>query len=315
MKRILLTLFVVGLLLSWVCPTYAHRGDRSYPFFELTDQDLAAIDVHDGSIAEWFDLLGDPTLTALDLHASNFYDPADFDFRIWLAWHDATNRIYVAMEQADDIYFNEYDQTNKSQTHFGSYAYLYDSSIILHLDADHSGGSAGANTFGGIDAEGALDFAGQSQSFTGIGSADGGPHVSNFFLQSGPRKFGDWYTLPPYAEGGGVHFGENPTISVTEFYVTPFDWMIWDNEQESTVSDLYPGKVIGISITVTDWDASSDNDSGNWFTIPGVASSFSLRTDNFADGVLLSPGGTLPEEEDTAVENDSWARIKAGFRR
>jgi hypothetical protein len=45
MKPILLTAFVVGLLLCLVSDLHAHRGDRSYPFFELTDQDLQTIDV------------------------------------------------------------------------------------------------------------------------------------------------------------------------------------------------------------------------------------------------------------------------------
>ena len=68
----------------------AHVGDRVYPVHELTDEMLAEIQLHDGSVEEWYELIGEPTLTLLDfseiLGAS--LDPSDMDFRIWLAWHD-----------------------------------------------------------------------------------------------------------------------------------------------------------------------------------------------------------------------------------
>ena len=40
MKRILLTSFVVGLLLCLVSHTRAHQGDRLYPIFELTMEEI-----------------------------------------------------------------------------------------------------------------------------------------------------------------------------------------------------------------------------------------------------------------------------------
>ena len=98
---------ITGLVVGLLGGAEAQESERLYPFVELTDADLAQIDVTDGSIDEWIDLLGEPTLTALDFQTRPDwppYDPADMDYRVWLAWHGATNRIYVAAERSDDIY-------------------------------------------------------------------------------------------------------------------------------------------------------------------------------------------------------------------
>ena len=57
---------LTGLVMGLLCVAEAQESERLYPFVELTDADLAQIDVTDGSIDEWVDLLGEPTLTALD---------------------------------------------------------------------------------------------------------------------------------------------------------------------------------------------------------------------------------------------------------
>ena len=75
----------------------AHSGDRVYPIYELTDEMLAKIDLRDGSVQEWADLLGEPSMTLLDfayVYIDRSLDPSDLDFRIWLAWHDDTDRIF-----------------------------------------------------------------------------------------------------------------------------------------------------------------------------------------------------------------------------
>ena len=79
----------------------AQEPDRIFPILQLTDRDVAEIDVTDGSVDDWEYIAGEPTLTPLDFAITTFgsYDPADMDFRIWLAWHDATDRIFFAMER------------------------------------------------------------------------------------------------------------------------------------------------------------------------------------------------------------------------
>ena len=99
---------IISLVMGLLHGAEAQESERLYPFVELTDANLAQIDVTDGSIDEWVDLLGEPTLTALDFqtHPDKApYDPADMDYRVWLAWHGATHRLYVAVERSDDIYY------------------------------------------------------------------------------------------------------------------------------------------------------------------------------------------------------------------
>ena len=76
--------------------------DRIYPIVQLTDRDVAEIDVTDGSVEDWENIVGEPTLTPLDFAETygGSYDPSDMDFRIWLGWHDATDRIFFAMERS-----------------------------------------------------------------------------------------------------------------------------------------------------------------------------------------------------------------------
>lgn len=75
---------------------------------ELSTVDLARRDLHNGSIADWLDVLGEPTLTSGDFrYLSHAPDPGDFDFRIWLAWHASPPRIYCAMERVDDVFIND----------------------------------------------------------------------------------------------------------------------------------------------------------------------------------------------------------------
>ena len=109
----------------------AQPPDRVYPIMQLTDRDLAEIDVTDGSVEDWENIVGEPTLTPLDF-AEPFggsYDPSDMDFRIWLGWHDATDRIFFAMERVDDVYVNEHDRDDENL----SIMSFHDSSVSLPL--------------------------------------------------------------------------------------------------------------------------------------------------------------------------------------
>ena len=314
MRRILLSIFVVGQLLGLVSSTNAHVGDRVYPIFELTDADLEAIDLQDGSIGDWLDIVGEPTLSAIEFFAHTAlepYDPADMDFRLWLAWHDATNRIYAAMEQADDIYINTYDRSSGNLNMFAQ-----DSGITLSIDGDHSGGVYGGPC---CDDTQAFEFARQVQPYRAIGETIGeDPHVVITRLQdlNPGYEYGTWYTQPPYADGGGRRFGENPVISVTEFYMTPFDDFIWNSPEESLVSELSPGRTIGFKVLIADRDSKDEFSVSTYFTLPDTEAQplgQGTSADFLLDGLLLGPGGAIPEVEDTAVESITWGRIKASF--
>ena len=304
MRRLAIAIGVVGLLLGLVGPAPAHIGSQVYPIYELTDADLGMIDLQDGLIDEWLDIVGEPTVTALhfaELPDSSPYNPADVDFRLWLAWHEGTNRIYGAMQQADDIYLL-WDKERQGLF----WLVFHDAGINFYIDGDHSAGEFGANP-NCCDTEGEflLSHNQTAQGYVIVGGLyAAGPrvHLYNMNFDYGE----DWFVLPPYAEGGGGSAGENPFISVTEFYVTPFDRFIWDSPEESQVSDLSAGKVIGFAVNINDPDA--DDDLGVYYLGERGHPSHARY---FVDGVLLGPGGEIPDE--SAVESITWARIKAQF--
>ena len=93
----------------------AQFQDRVYPFTELTDEMRDLIDLKDGSVDDWLAVLGEPTLTPLDFTTDprfSGYEPSSYDFRIWLAWHDATEHLFVAAEFVDDVHVSTYDRYN-----------------------------------------------------------------------------------------------------------------------------------------------------------------------------------------------------------
>ena len=310
-KRFLqLTSLVMGLL----CVAEAQESERLYPFVELTDADLAQINVTDGSIDEWKDLLGEPTLTPLDFQTRPDkapYDPADMDYRVWLAWHGATHRLYVAIERSDDIYINNYEGGDAKPICAAMMG--HDSSVGFSVDGDASGGkyTFSRNEIKDRDEHRLLENQ-HAQIYNALGDiSGGGSHVCLGFQ----TLYGDedWFQLPPYAEGGGASFGAQPTLSVTEFYVTPFDRLIWNSPEESVVSALSPGTLIGFMLSIPDIEAEGELARGyHSIRAQDQWSGSNFNADSFARGLLVGPGGELP---DSAVESLTWGRIKATFVR
>ncbi len=302
---------IIGLVLGLLHGAEAQESERLYPFIELTDADLAQIDVTDGSVNEWVDLLGEPTLTALDFQTRPDlapYDPADMDYRVWLAWHGATQRLYVAVERSDDIYINNYEGGDARPTCTAMLG--HDSEVRFRVDGDASGGKYlfSTNEIRDRDEHRLLENQ-HAQSYIVLGDiVGGGPHVCLGFYGDE-----DWFQLPPYAEGGGASFGAHPTLSVTEFYVTPFDRLIWNSPAESVVSTLSPGTLIGFILSIGDIDEEGELPEG-WHSIRAQDqwSGSPSNADSFARGLLVGPGGELP---DSAVESVTWGRIKATFVR
>ncbi len=311
MKTVKRFLPIIGLVVGLLHGAEAQESERLYPFVELTDADLDQIDVTDGSVNEWVNLLGEPTLTPLDFQTGLAgYDPADMDHRVWLAWHGATNRIYVAVERADDIYINnyEYDGTIRSCDLMDR----HDSYVMFNVDGDASGGKYFFFSDEIDDPDEYRLLTNQhAQGYFVLGETFGGPHVC-LWAQSGYNDE-DWFQRPPYAEGGGASFGAHPTLSVTEFYVTPFDRFIWNSPAESVVSTLSRGTLIGFILAIPDIDEEGAWRAETAHSIMAQDRRSSIwNADTFARGLLVGPGGEVP---DSAVESVTWSRIKATFVR
>ena len=304
-----------GLLIWLAVSGGAHNGDYMYPIAELTDEMLAEIRLDDGQIEEWIELLGEPTMTLRDFadgYSNSSHDPSDLDFQVWLAWHDDPARFYVAYVASDDQYKNthDYDEFSFDLNHI----IVSHDSFTLTIDGDHSGGPG---ITGSSSEETLRKSYGQTQSYHAIARTASGPTFNGEYYGSKAKGF-SWKVFPPYGEGGGGVFGEAPTISVIEFYVTPFDhWGEWDSVEESVVSDLAAGQVIGFAIAVHDWDDDKEY-AVRWTPRAMLPSSdplfdiWQIRADLFLDGLLLS---AYPEKsgEETAVESVSWGRIKASL--
>ena len=272
---------------------HGHFGDRIIPILEITDDMLAQIEL-DGLIDEWPEVYGEPTLTPLDFtFFYPQYDPADLDFRIWLGWHDATDRIYVGAVFFDDSYWTDYKEEEGQ-------GWTDEDSMRLILDGDHSGGG---QIFDGPGMQ-HLDTYSLTQPYDAIARIPVGPNVgiwgASIVIDLREPVY-DWMVKPPYSESRGGVYGENPTVSVIEFYVTPFDYLSWDDPPESTVSDLQAGRVIGLDVVAFDVDQGKR---GGGMRLAGGAAG--RWAEGFADGVLVGAS-------DSAVREDSWGLIKASF--
>lgn len=296
MKRALLTM---ALALGLASGASAHIGSKIYLIFELADSDRASIDIKDGSIADWEDVVGDPSLLATDFYADPTvgegaqYDPADMDYRIWLAWNQNANVLYLAQERTDNVYINTYPGGNLGDL------WSYDS-IEFMVDGDHTGGDyTGSADPNWTADEQKLNNNRTAQQFVAIATAPDNRTVG--YLGAGA----DWVNALPYADGGGAAIGEGPTTTIMEFYVTPFDDLIWNSPADSKTSKLINGNIIGFQISVPDFDTAPQAYRA-FHTLTGQAATWRYA-ERFADGRLVGHPGA------TAVESESWGRVKASF--
>ena len=309
--RTIRSLLLFALLPSSI--THAHVGDEIYPFYELLDEDLHRIDLTDGSVEDWYDFLGEPSLTASDFYypyAS--YDPSNCDFRFWLAWHRRSGTLWVAMERFDDIYHNNSAGEILEPglpTIFRPMMLFWDSYFGFMVDGDHSGGRYlfGRNSCQGCTVEEIkLLNNRQAQHYLAIAETTDGQHV-------GYDGAGDWVVRQPYAAAGGGVLGATPATSVTELTVTPVDDLLYDDEAASVASQLYPGKVIGFTISTKDNDATDGMGAPDYQWLSDRVSTLSLAN-LLVDGLLVGAGEDPARYDDvSAVEPSSWARIKAAL--
>ena len=123
MRRSLMLLIAIGLVCGLTGGANAHIGEKIFLLFEATADDLADIDLRDGSVEDWEDVFGEPSWVPTDLFADPTvgdgaqYDPADLDYRIWAGWNSDTNTIWYAMDRIDNVYFGrEYDGSSPGIT-------------------------------------------------------------------------------------------------------------------------------------------------------------------------------------------------------
>ena len=293
----------------------AEFPDRVFPFVELTDEDVARIDLKDVSVEDWLEIVGEPSLRALNLPTHperGSYDPSSFDFRVWLAWHEGSDRFYLAAEIADDVHIGQFNPEAES----GSALDCVDPSMHFLIDGDQSGGIV-------MDPKEMskeiprYNFQVQSYYMCADVFTDG---VN--IRMSATSWVAPWVHLPPFADGGGGSFSEHPTISVIEFYVTAFDRLIYEaGPDESEVSGLFSGKRIKFALSLGDLDISPDgnldvsslNENGIAHNLWGANARYGDDTINWGDAEYWAHGILVGHDEDTAVRDATWGRIKASL--
>ena len=314
-----ISILALSVTLAALAPAAAHNGDRVFPISYLSEETLALLDQDDGVVEDWLDAVGEPTLTPLDFNlfagirrtTVDRHDPGSLDFRIWMGW-SPDGRIHVAGQFADDVYVNEYDPLQEPL----SMHEVHDS-VILQVDGDHTGGKF---DWGHTDElEDAIQTNRQAQFYGNIAIAPSGGltiglHGTTAAAYGFPDEIEqpvDWMVQPPFARGGGGVFSENPTIWVTEFYVTCFDLLDHLNPENSVVSGLAAGKTIGFDLSVSDYDVEPAGRLAYYELINREdISKVATGADFFVDGLLLGPDDDF---NDSAVQSTSWARIKASW--
>ena len=288
----------------------AHDGDLLVPIRFLSEEALAHLNLDDGSVEDWEDALGEPTLTSLDfdLDSQAYIDyqagPSNFDFRIWLGW-TKDGRIYCAGQFADDVYVTISDHFD----FFIHFMYRGDSLALL-VDGDHSGNQF---IFSEEPLEGPIKSNLQAQRYEAVSRVPDGPLVA---LPEDNIDGAWWMVEPPFARGGGSVFGENPTFWSIEFFVTCFNRLNHLDPEASAVSRLSEGKVIGLDVWVSDHDEVLDDGNprppSGWYFLNRPDSGYPDSNDasEFVDGLLLGPDGA---SGDSAVEPTAWGRIKASL--
>ncbi|MCC7262049.1 MAG: hypothetical protein IT369_05925 [Candidatus Latescibacteria bacterium] len=268
--------------------------------------ELSTIDLQDGSVAEWKAILGPPTLQAADFSNSptipwdGSYDAADLTWSMWLGWSSSTGRLYVAIEKVDNEYMNEFALGNPFQ-------FPGNDIIEFMVDGDHSGGEYGfAPDCCDTQEAWRRVHDSQAQHYLAIADAPDQQHLG--YVGYGGASFAPSpATSWPYADAGGTSLGKGPTSSVIEFFVTPFDSLVWEAPERGKVSMLSPGKIIGFEVSLPDWDsAGSTTELMNYYTLSQQASTWRYA-ERFVDGRLLGPSRS------TAITATSWGRIKASF--
>ena len=326
MTRLLIALAALALLNADIAQ--AHIGEEIYLIYEIPDGDLP--DVTDGDLSDWDGLIPNPLTEADFVLGDNVFiapeiDPTDLAYTVYLGWNESRQHLYLAVDRVDDVYVNEYGGGDPGNM------WRHDS-VEFMIDGDHSGGEY-------------LDRS-HAQQYFGIADTPDGQYIGQGLTDS------DWDINPPYADGGGSVLGGTPHRSVVEMYVTAFDVRDDSGPAASTPSLLTADKIIGLQISMPDFDTYPTNYQ-SFATLSGKAATWRFA-ERFVDARLVSsiktpPGHAVrvvrdgdysgvraltPDAADkgldtaedarankgkgrgkvAAIQTDSWARIKAAFR-
>ena len=301
MKKIIIIAAVLGLVLTSFTPSSAHqRTDRNWAAVQVPiDVDGIRDVVMDGDLGDWDNVPSIFWVTQDDLievvtGTQGDPDPGNLAERIIVGWNPETNLVYVMEERFDDLWYGTLEGTNDK--------------LELVLDANHSGGQ-----FQGVES---LDL--DPERWAGAEAQDWQQSLhqeDQLWLWGG----GVWASVEPYA---GIRWnveGEvgGPATLFQESWFTTFDDLpassTGPDDPDLIIHDLEEGQVMGVGMAIQDDDnGPGDSYNGYWVSTGDINMYF--HADSLVDYVLLGfDANNWVSDSGTAVEEDSWARIKAGF--
>jgi len=305
--RVRAAVAATALMFSVTTASMAHLpADEVFGAFQWPSNQLPVLD---GNISEWNALPAELWVDSNDFGATQGLvpevDASDFFFRIAVGWNDELDRIYFVSERFDDVYDRDGDR---------------DDTYEFGWDTDHSADDFWATGVDAADLPRERGRGAQSGHFAWPENLDGEARGNWFWfwmtqITEGASGTNGWASEEPYAccddsfRLDGSLNGEATLFA--EWYVTGFDDFNWEGPEGSVQHDLVEGEIIGIGMSVTDTDVVDAE--GN-----AAFEKYVLGGENliFGDASFFSDYLLLEIDEAalaTAVEDDSWGRIKASY--
>lgn len=301
--RIPLAALLVG---GTVSVAFAHNPpDEVFFAFQFP---VNAVPFIDGDLSDWNMVPRDPFEISFEngriresVRGDAGNDPSDFSARSVWAWCEATNRIYSMAAVVDDNLNNNRDDPS---------SYNFDDGWQFVLDADHSGGFMFDSDWNNLPQEEARQLFYSTGQVWQIHVAPIDGYWAFAFIEGT-----NWMTtsrelpFPEYVEIGWSRSGftGGPGQYTYEIKLTPWQRWDWDGPAQSTIVDLQEGGIIHCGSLFKDYDLSDERYDGD-YDFPENA--IWWNASRMTDVSLLPVDKTLFP---TAVERDSWGRMKARF--
>ena len=305
MKRMLVVaLAVTGVVLLTFETSFAHlRTDRNWAVVQVPIDVDGVRDVQmDGDLGDWDNVPSVFWVTHDDLietvtGTQGDPDPSNLAERIIFGWSPKTNILYFMEDRFDDFFYGTID--NNFDT------------VEVMLDFDHSADPIFQNVASeGLDAErweGALsqNYRYQLQNENQMWLWGGAP----------------WAGEEPYSGVRWTYEGElvgGPTTLHMEMWFTPFDDLPTNStsidDDRIIIHTMVEGEIMGVGFSVQDDDDGADGSYNGYWTNSGDTEIY-FKATAMVDYVFLGYNESIwvAGENVTAVEEDSWGRIKAGF--
>ena len=269
---------------------------------------LHAVPTIDGDLSDW-DMV-DPEIFEISVEGGHIQETvrgtdsgelSDFNARSIWAWNEEMNRVFSFAFVVDDYLNNDRDDPT---------LFNWDDDWHFVLDADHSGGDMYNNDWADLSEDEKRDLFFVTGQLWQIHV----PPIDGFWAFKYIEAT-DWETtgrelpFPEYAQVGWARTGETggPGTYTYEIMMTPWETWSWDGPEQSTIVDLEEGNIIHVGSLSKDYDLDASYEGS--YDFPAVHNVW--RNGNLmGDMELLEVDDSLFP---TAVENDSWGRIKSHY--